>query len=125
MEHEAVTDHQAADNALVRKFATVLGDRDIDSLQQAENGPGQLEASPGAAADQISGSTISPDVATILSEIMDHTERQEETVALGPQEIPSSGDFPGARGYAFLKANSHLKIQSLPILDNLVSSTRP
>ncbi|CAL5870961.1 uncharacterized protein PFLUO_LOCUS5203 [Penicillium psychrofluorescens] len=101
LEHEAVTDHQAADNAL------------------AENGPGQLEASPGAAADQISGSTISPDVATILSEIMDHTERQEETVALGPQEIPSSGDFPGARGYAFLKANSHLKIQSLPILDNL------
>jgi hypothetical protein len=93
----------------------------LTPLQQAENKPGQLEASPGAAADRISGSSISPDVATIISEIMDHTERQEETVALGPQEIPSSGDFPGARGYAFLKANSHLKIQSLPILDNLVS----
>jgi len=52
---------------------------------------------------------------------MDHTERQEHSVTLGPQEIPPSGDFPGAKGFAFLKANSHLKIQSLPILDNLVS----
>lgn len=68
-----------------------------------------------------------PDVSSMITDILDHTERQEQTVAMGPQEIPSSGDFPGAKGYAFLnlKANSHLKIQSLPILDNLVGSYYP
>ncbi|KAJ5165777.1 hypothetical protein N7492_006073 [Penicillium capsulatum] len=66
-----------------------------------------------------SNSNVNPDVASLISDIMDHTERQEQTVAMGPQEIPPSGDFPGARGYPFLKANSNLKIQSLPILDNL------
>ncbi|KAJ5893584.1 hypothetical protein N7495_005275 [Penicillium taxi] len=63
----------------------------------------------------------SPDVRSMISNIMDFTERSEETVAMGPQTIPAEGDFPGSTGHLFLKASTHLKIQSLPILDNLAT----
>lgn len=81
--------------------------------------PDQPQSDPTVTENE--NSSVNPDVASIISEIMDHTERQEQTVAMGPQEVSPVGEFPGARGFAFLKANSHLKIQSLPILDNLVS----
>lgn len=112
------------------ELTTALGENVVDTIEPTDNtlaGHDDTEASDppatatAAATPQIGEPNINQDVSTLISDIMDHTERQEQTVSLGPQEIPPSGEFPGARGYAFLKANSHLKIQSLPILDNLVS----
>lgn len=91
----------------------------MDSLEPADP-PAADQPQTDSTPTQNESSNVNPDVASIISEIMDHTERQEQTVAMGPQEVSPVGEFPGARGFAFLKANSHLKIQSLPILDNLV-----
>lgn len=120
-----MTDNQDSDRKIEEDLAIALGGGVVDSMEpteNTENEQGLVKTSPDNATTQNVGSNINPDVSSMISDIMDHTERQEETVALGPQEIPASGDFPGARGFAFLKANSHLKIQSLPILDNLVST---
>jgi hypothetical protein len=59
---------------------------------------------------------LAPDVAEVISHIMDHAERVEEQCALS-QRLEESGE---SKGLVFIKANAHLKIQSLPILDNLV-----
>lgn len=91
----------------------------MDSLEPADP-PAADQPQTDSTSTQNESSNVNPNVASIISEIMDHTERQEQTVAMGPQEVSPVGEFPGARGFAFLKANSHLKIQSLPILDNLV-----
>ncbi|KAJ5587286.1 uncharacterized protein N7459_003051 [Penicillium hispanicum] len=113
------TDQHGPGHKIEEELATALGESVVDTLEPTDHAsadPGQ----PDSSASAVDGnSNANPDVASIISEIMDHTERQEQTVAMGPQEIPPSGDFPGARGYPFLKANSNLKIQSLPILDNL------
>lgn len=102
------------------ELATALGGNHVvDTMEPTDH----TEAGPSVPPED-SNSSINPDVASLISDIMDHTERQEETVALGPQEIPPEGDFPGAKGFAFLRANSNLKIQSLPILDNLVRLAR-
>lgn len=123
-ESPSVADQHGPGHKIEEELATALGEGVVDTVESTERtqaGQVQAEASAATAATQNGGnSNVNPDVASLISEIMDHTERQEQTVSLGPQEVPPSGDFPGARGYAFLKANSHLKIQSLPILDNLV-----
>lgn len=109
------------------ELATALGENVEDAVGPAnstqDDSAHQPDSSEGTVHGNSNTNNTNPDVASIISEIMDHTERQEQTVAMGPQEIPASGDFPGARGYPFLKANSNLKIQSLPILDNLVCLT--
>lgn len=124
-----VTDQNGPGHKIEEELATALGENVVDTVEPTDHsgqtGQDQVEASATTTTAQDGGSNVNPDVASLISEIMDHTERQEQTVALGPQEIPPSGDFPGARGFAFLKANSHLKIQSLPILDNLVSQHKP
>lgn len=53
-----------------------------------------------------------PEVAQVISSIMDHSERVEEQFALNTAADPSD--------VVQVKANSHLKEQSLSILDNLV-----
>jgi hypothetical protein len=123
-----MADQHGPGHKIEEELASALGEGVIDTVEPTDNTinePLQHDAhdATGVAPTQDGDAEINPDVATIISEIMDHTERQEQTVALGPQELPPSNDFPGARGFAFLKANSHLKIQSLPILDNLVSAT--
>lgn len=123
-----VTDQHGPGHKIEEELATALGENVADTVESTDRtqaGQDQSEASAATATRQDASSSANPDVASLISEIMDHTERQEQTVSLGPQEVPPSGDFPGARGYAFLKANSHLKIQSLPILDNLVSLHHP
>lgn len=123
-------DQHGPGHGIEEELATALGDSVVDTIESTENtqaGRDQTEDSATATATatttagpQKGEPTTNAHVSSLISDIMDHTERQEQTVSLGPQEIPPSGEFPGARGYAFLKANSHLKIQSLPILDNLV-----
>lgn len=126
-----MADQHGPGHKIEEELASALGEGVIDTVEQTDHNVNQTlqhgthdthVTSTGVATTQDGNPDLNPDVATIISEIMDHTERQEQTVAMGPQELPPSNDFPGARGFAFLKANSHLKIQSLPILDNLVSS---
>ena len=129
-----MADQHGPGHKIEEELASALGEGVIDTVEPADNTINEnpinepvqhgTHDTTSVAPTQEGHSEINPDVATIISEIMDHTERQEQTVALGPQELPPSNDFPGARGFAFLKANSHLKIQSLPILDNLVSKTQ-
>ncbi|KAJ5159938.1 uncharacterized protein N7482_006942 [Penicillium canariense] len=115
------SDQHGPGHKFEEELATALAEGTAHALPPTDGTHDNLGSDPSAAATtaQDASSNSNPDMNSIISEIMDHTERQEETVAMGPQEIPPSGDFPGAKGYAFLKANSHLKIQSLPILDNL------
>ncbi|KAJ5654091.1 hypothetical protein N7490_001094 [Penicillium lividum] len=114
--HDSFSEHHhGAGHKIEEELATALGEGIVDTLEPTDHS--QLDHTQDITQDD--DPNLNPDVATIISEIMDHTDRQEQTVSMGPQEVPPSGDFPGARGYAFLKANSHLKIQSLPILDNL------
>ncbi|KAJ5746136.1 hypothetical protein N7520_011318 [Penicillium odoratum] len=114
--HDSFSEHHhGAGHKIEEELATALGEGIVDTLEPTDHS--QLDPTQNITQDE--DPNLNPDVATIISEIMDHTDRQEQTVSMGPQEVPPSGDFPGARGYAFLKANSHLKIQSLPILDNL------
>jgi hypothetical protein len=123
-----MADQHGPGHKIEEELASALGEGVIDTVEQTDHtvtDPGPHDTSNGPATTQDGNGEINPDVATIISEIMDHTERQEQTVAMGPQELPPSNEFPGARGFAFLKANSHLKIQSLPILDNLVSRNQP
>ena len=115
-------DQQGPGHKIEEELATALGEGIVHTLEPT--GHTRLNAHS-SEVPQDGTPNVNPDVASMISEIMDHTERQEQTVAMGPQEIPASNDFQGARGYAFLKANSHLKIQSLPILDNLVSLHDP
>lgn len=122
-----MADQHGPGHKIEEELASALGEGVIDTVEPTDSSATQplqhesLDTPAGITPAQDGDSEINPDVATIISEIMDHTERQEQSVALGPQEIPPVAEFPGARGFAFLKANSHLKIQSLPILDNLVS----
>lgn len=110
----AGSDQHGPGHKIEEELATALGENVVDTTEPTDHPQG--DTSP-ALPDE--NPNVSPDVASLISDIMDHTERQEQTVAMGPQEIPRQGDFPGAKGFAFLKANSNLKIQSLPILDNL------
>jgi hypothetical protein len=115
-----MSEEHGAGHKIEQELANALGEHVVDTVEptdQPQSGHNQPEGS-----SHDGGSNVNADVTSIISEIMDHTDRQESTVLMGPQEIPATNEFPGARGYAFLKANSHLKIQSLPILDNLVSS---
>ncbi|KAJ6036871.1 hypothetical protein N7540_001150 [Penicillium herquei] len=107
-------EHHGPGHKIEQELATALGESIVDTMGPADH---THHPQPGTAHDE--NPNVNPDVASIINEIMDHTERQEQTVAMGPQEVAPSGDFPGAKGFAFLKANQHLKIQSLPILDNL------
>ncbi|KAJ5939246.1 hypothetical protein N7466_002380 [Penicillium verhagenii] len=117
---DSFADHQhGAGHKIEEELATALGEGIVDTLEPTDTHVDHHQ--PGTTQGD---TNINPDVASIISEIMDHTERQEQTIAMGPQDPPPSADFPGVKAHAFLKANSHLKIQSLPILDNLPQSTQ-
>ncbi|KAJ5433168.1 uncharacterized protein N7458_012324 [Penicillium daleae] len=117
------SDQHGPGHKIEEELATALAEGNANDLPPTNGSHESLGSDPlaTAAVTQDGATNSNPDVNSMITDILDHTERQEETVAMGPQEIPPSGDFPGAKGYAFLnlKANSHLKIQSLPILDNL------
>ncbi|KAJ5120453.1 uncharacterized protein N7515_009841 [Penicillium bovifimosum] len=116
-----MTDQHGAGHKIEEELASALGEGVIDTVEQTE--PTVTEALQHGAHDTPTethhNSELNSDMAKMISNIMDHTDRQERTVGLGTVEVPASNEFPGAKGFAFLKAKSHLKIQSLPILDNL------
>ncbi|KAF7715588.1 Transcription factor TBF1-like protein [Penicillium ucsense] len=114
-------------NALAEENSHALSAANNANEKMESQSPAQATPAPESTPNASSAANVNPapnthaDVSSMITDILDHTERQEQTVAMGPQEMPPSGEFSGAKGYAFLnlKANSHLKIQSLPILDNL------
>jgi hypothetical protein len=101
-------------------LASALAAGVVDSVETADSKNGQVEI--GASPVQEQNTNIDSDVATVISNIMNHSERVEEQCAMGPQQLPDLSGQGAPKGMVFVKANSHLKIQSLPILDNLVSS---
>ncbi|KAJ5279355.1 hypothetical protein N7478_004727 [Penicillium angulare] len=115
IQHTFSEEQHGPGHEIEEELATALGGSIVDTLEPTDHTHlGQTQPNPTQ-----DDTNVNPDVATIISEIMDHAERQDQTVSMGPQEVPQSNEFPGVKGFAFLKANSHLKIQSLPILDNL------
>jgi hypothetical protein len=118
------SDEHGPGHKIEEELANALAEGNANDLPPTNGTHLNLGSDLSATSAVVQDATPTPnaDVNSMITDILDHTDRQEETVAMGPQEIPPSGDFPGAKGYAFLnlKANSHLKIQSLPILDNLV-----
>lgn len=90
-------------------------------MESTDNKNGHVEQSGESPVTQEQNANIDSDVATVISNIMNHSERVEEQVAMGPQQLPDLSGQGAPKGMVFVKANSHLKIQSLPILDNLVS----
>lgn len=79
------------------------------------------DATENGATPAVTQDTMNPEVAAVISNIMDHSERVEEQFALNQQQS-AEGDSSEAKDLVYIKANSHLKSQSLPILDNLVCS---
>lgn len=82
---------------------------------------GQVEGPTENATAQAPNSDIATDMATVISDIMNHSGRVEEQYALGQQQLQDGTGQTAPTGLVYIKANSHLKVQSLPILDNLVS----
>lgn len=110
---------ESADNQSDRDLVAAL----TEAVGQSDenHAGGAASTSPAVAA---SNTSAAPDVASMISDIMDHTERVEQHVAMGPQPMVDSNG-QATTGLVCLKANSHLKLQSLPILDNLVRASSP
>lgn len=92
---------------------------DIDGIERSEGG--SVEQTPSE-----SEPPLDPEMAVSISKIMGHSDRVEEHHALGEQKMEGNlEDSEGAisSGMVYVKANDDLKMQSLPILDNLVSRT--
>ncbi|KAL3451990.1 telomere repeat binding factor-domain-containing protein [Aspergillus insuetus] len=102
------------------ELASALGAGIVHSVEPSANQNGQVSVQPGespVAPEQTPN--VGSDMATVISSILDHTERVEEHCDMGPQTLPDLSGQGAPKGMVFVKANSHLKIQSLPILDNL------
>lgn len=114
--------HDTAGNQIEEELASALGAGMVDPNERpAENGPSQSENSAESATAPGTGTDIDTDMATVISSIMNHAERVEEQCAMGEQQLSEdTSNQEAPKGVVFVKANSHLKIQSLPILDNLV-----
>lgn len=114
--------HDTAGDNIEEELASALGTGMVDATDRpAEMGPNQSENSAESAVAPETGTDLDPDMATVISSIMNHAERVEEQCAVGEQQLgEDTSNQEAPKGLVFVKANSHLKIQSLPILDNLV-----
>lgn len=105
-------------NQIEQELASALGAGYVDAVERPDDGSVKVENSVENPPSQTNNSTMDPDMAAVISNIMDHAERVETQVSMGQQQISENTENPPK--LMFVKANSHLKIQSLPILDNLV-----
>jgi hypothetical protein len=60
---------------------------------------------------------LDADMSKAISDIIDHSERFEQYCAMGPADDEASS---ASKNLVFAKTGSRMKIESLPILDNLV-----
>jgi hypothetical protein len=70
----------------------------------------------GAASAEAFGQ-LDPDMSKAISDIIDHSERFEQYCAMGAADDEASS---GSKSLVFAKTGSRMKVESLPILDNLV-----
>ncbi|KAA8652495.1 hypothetical protein EYZ11_005219 [Aspergillus tanneri] len=112
---------QIPGNQIEEELASALGTGVVGTVEtQDDNKHGLINKSAEAAvAPETSQEEIDTDMATVISNIMNHAERVEEQCAIDQQQMVNNSDRSTPKGMVFVKANSHLKTQSLPILDNL------
>ncbi|RAK99035.1 putative MYB DNA binding protein (Tbf1) [Aspergillus ibericus CBS 121593] len=116
----ALTPDQAPGNQIEEELASALGSGVVDPVERPVDTPVPIEGTAeGAVPPPESSADIDSDMATVISSIMNHAERVEEQVVIDQQQLVDTASASPPKGMVFVKANSHLKIQSLPILDNL------
>lgn len=113
---------QIPGNQIEQELASALGAGYVDSIERTDDDNVKDENSIENTAPQEPHPDIDPDMATVISNIMNHAERVEEHCAMGQRQLAECTDQTPPK-LMFLKANSHLKAQSLPILDNLVRTS--
>ena len=117
----ALTADQAPGNQIEEELASALGSGVVDPVERPVDTPVPIEGTAESAVPPPESSAdIDSDMATVISSIMNHAERVEEQCVIGQQQLVDTSSASPPKGMVFVKANSHLKIQSLPILDNLV-----
>ena len=113
---------QGPGNQIEEELASALGPSIVDTVERQDDKPtSHIETPAESTVAPESNQDIDTDIATVISSIMNHAERVEEQCAIGQQQLADTSGQSAPKGMVFVKANSHLKIQSLPILDNLVS----
>lgn len=112
---------QGPGNQIEEELASALGPSIVDTVERQDDKPSHIETPAESAVAPEPNQDIDTDIATVISSIMNHAERVEEQCAIGQQQLADTSGQSAPKGMVFVKANSHLKIQSLPILDNLVS----
>ncbi|PLB47247.1 putative MYB DNA binding protein [Aspergillus steynii IBT 23096] len=112
-------DDQIPGNQIEEELASALGPGVVDTVEHQDDKHGQIDSSAEAPVAPETSQDIDTDMATVISNIMNHAERVEEQCVLGQQQLVDTSDQSTPKGMVFVKANSHLKTQSLPILDNL------
>ncbi|PWY65273.1 hypothetical protein BO94DRAFT_540895 [Aspergillus sclerotioniger CBS 115572] len=116
----ALTVDQAPGNQIEEELASALGSGVVDPVERPVDTPVPIEGTAESAVPPPESSAdIDSDMATVISSIMNHAERVEEQCVIGQQQLVDTSSASPPKGMVFVKANSHLKIQSLPILDNL------
>jgi hypothetical protein len=111
---------QGAGNQIEEELASALGPSVVDTVERQDDKPSHIETPVENAVAPEANQDIDTDIATVISSIMNHAERVEEQCVIGQQQLVDTSGQSAPKGMVFVKANSHLKIQSLPILDNLV-----
>ncbi|KAF4238517.1 hypothetical protein CNMCM6805_006365 [Aspergillus fumigatiaffinis] len=116
---------QAPGHQIEEELVSALGSGIVDTVERQNAGQTQTVSSAGDPAAPDTNPELD-DMASVISSIMNHAERVEEQCAMGQQQLTTAtttpatpADQPAPKGLVYVKANSHLKIQSLPILDNL------
>lgn len=116
------------DNQIEGVLASTLGGSGaVESRENMNGGHDQGETATDNGAAPAGNPDPAQEMAAVISNIIDHSERVEEQCTMSqqpsqrPAETNGSQASSNSKGITFVKANSHLKVQSLPILDNLVS----
>ncbi|KAE8342260.1 hypothetical protein BDV24DRAFT_162499 [Aspergillus arachidicola] len=110
---------QGPGNQIEEELASALGPSIVDTVERQDDKHSHIETPTESAVAPEPNQDIDTDIATVISSIMNHAERVEEQCAIGQQQLADTSGQSAPKGMVFVKANSHLKIQSLPILDNL------
>ncbi|GES59891.1 putative MYB DNA binding protein [Aspergillus terreus] len=110
----------APGDQIEEELASALGSGVMDTVEHQSDLKNPIETPAETATTTEGTQDIDPEMASVISSIMNHAERVEEQCAIGQQQAAdTTTSQPAPKGMIFVKANSHLKIQSLPILDNL------
>lgn len=110
------------DNQIEGELASTLGAGAVESRENVNGDNDQGETATDNGAAPAGNPDPAHEMAAVISNIIDHSERVEEQCAMSQQPAETNGQQASSnKGLVFVKANSHLKVQSLPILDNLVS----